>query len=115
MTLDKNGLIWDQNGDVCAVSTKDGSINFLPPSAVTSDYVTGPWSSNSSAQAELSLAGYSAYGCDNATAGAYQMFCFSGTSTPPLPSCTGVALQVLVSCLELADNSLSTVMESSLP
>lgn len=102
MTLDQNGLIWDQNGDVCAVSKADGSINFLPPSAVTSNYITGPWSSDPSQGASISLAGYTAYGCDNATASAYQMYCFS--TTPAQPSCTNVALQVLLHSLYHAYN-----------
>jgi hypothetical protein len=92
MTLDKNGLIWDQNGDVCAVSKADGSINFLSPTAITSDYITGPWSSSGSEQAAISLDGYTAYGCENTTASAYQMYCFS--TTPAQPSCTNVLLQV---------------------
>jgi hypothetical protein len=110
MTLDKNGLIWDQNGDVCAVSKADGSINFLPPTAVTSDYITGPWSSDSTQGAAISLSGYTAYGCENSTAAAYQMFCFS--TTPAQPSCTNVLLQVYF-CLVIANSSPSMAMESS--
>ena len=94
MTLDKNGLLWDQYGDLGCISTIDGSINFLPPSAVTSDYITGPWVSDASEDAALIPPdGLVAYGCDNTTASAYQMFCFS-TSPAAMPSCTNVLLQV---------------------
>jgi hypothetical protein len=101
MTLDQNGLIWDQNGDVCAVSKTDGSINFLPPSSVTSAYITGPWVSDASSGASISLTGYTAYGCENSTAGAYQMFCYAASASPALPSCTGVALQVFLLHIKL--------------
>jgi len=93
MTLDQNGLIWDQKGDVCAVSKSDGSINFLAPSSVTSDYITGPWVSAAQG-AMISLTGYTAYGCENSTAGAYQMYCYADSASAALPSCTNVALQV---------------------
>ena len=94
MTLDVNGLLWDQNGDVGCVSTADGSIDFLPPSAIDSTYITGPWSSdNSQGAAIIPPSGLIAYGCDNTTAAAYQMFAFS-TSPSAMPSCTDVLLQV---------------------
>lgn len=93
MTLDVNGLLWDQNGEVGCVSMTDGSINFLPPTAIDSTVITGPWSSNSSQGAAIiPPSGLSAYGCDNTTATAYQMFAFS--TIPAMPSCTGVLLQV---------------------
>jgi hypothetical protein len=94
MTLDANGLLWDQTGAVGCVSSVDGSINFLPVPAITSQYITGPWTSDTSQGAAIiPPSGLTAYGCDNTTASAYQMFCFS--TTPAMPSCTNVALQVL--------------------
>ena len=93
MTLDVNGLLWDQNGDVGCVSIADGSIDFLPPTAIDNTYITGPWSSdNSQGAAIIPPSGLVAYGCDNTTATAYQMFAFS--TSPPMPSCTNVLLQV---------------------
>ena len=94
LSLDVNGLLWDQFGNVGCISETDGSINFLPPSAATNNCITGPWTSDSSSDAQLiAPSGLGAVGCANTTANAYQMFCFSGA--PPLPSCTGVVLQVI--------------------
>ena len=94
MTLDKNGIIRDQNGDIAVVSKADGSIDFIPASAVTNAFITGPWSSNPSQNAAINLpAGYVPYGCANTTASAYQMFAFT-TSPAAMPSCTNVLLQV---------------------
>ena len=94
MTLDVNGLLWDQNSDVGCVSTNDGSINFLPPTAIDSTCIIGPWRSDSSQGAVIiPPSGLTAYGCDNTTANAYQMFAFSASPTA-MPSCTNVLLQV---------------------
>jgi len=94
MNLDEDGLLWDQNGDVGCISMTDGSISFLPPSAVTNDCIIGPWTSDPMFNAEIiPPLGLGPVGCQNTTANSYQMFCFSGA--PPLPSCTGVVLQVI--------------------
>jgi len=94
MTLDANGVLWDQNNDVGCISQADGSIQFLSTPAITSNFITGPWVSNSSEGAAIIPPnGLGAYGCENTTASAYQMFAFSESPTA-LPSCTGVLLQV---------------------
>jgi len=95
MTLDStNGVLYDQYGFVGCISKADGSINFLNPADVTEDYITSPWTSDATQQAALIVPdGLTAYGCDNTTASAYQMFAFS-TSPSAMPSCTNVLLQV---------------------
>jgi len=95
MTLDfTTGVLYDQFGFVGCISKADGSINFLNPADVTEDYITSPWTSDPSQQAVLIVPdGLTAYGCDNTTATAYQMFAFS-TSPTARPSCTDVLLQV---------------------
>jgi hypothetical protein len=93
MTLDQSGQIFDQSGSVAAVNSSSGAIDFVPPEqAASSGYVTAPWSSDAANNAQISLAGFGAYGCDNESAGMYQMFAFS--TAPTMPSCTPVALQV---------------------
>jgi hypothetical protein len=94
MTVDADGVLRDQNGDIGCVDLETGAIDFVPEADITDQYLTGPWSSNSSDNAAIELGGgYTAYGCDNTTASAYQMFMFTASPTA-MPSCTDVLLQV---------------------
>jgi hypothetical protein len=92
MTLDKNGILWDQNGDVGIIAS-DGSIQFISPSSVTASDISGPWISNSTENAEIiPPSGLAAYGCSVGPT-TYGMFAFASSPTSN-PSCTVVALQV---------------------
>jgi len=95
MSLDAaNGLLYNQNGFIGCISNADGSIVFLDPADITEDYTCSSWTSDASEQAALiPPSGLTAYGCDNTTATAYQMYAFS-TSPAAMPSCTNVLLQV---------------------
>jgi hypothetical protein len=55
VTLDKNGILWDQAGAV-GVVRDDKSIQFILPSSVTSNlYIFGPWKSDPSQGAAIIL------------------------------------------------------------
>lgn len=97
MALDEDGFLWDQAGNIGCISTGDGSVSFVAPEIFAkSCLLPGKWTSDATDNAAiLPPSGYGAAGCANTTSDAYQMYCFSGS--PPIPSCTGVLLQVTLS------------------
>jgi len=98
MVLDEDGFLWDQAGNIGCISTDDGSVSFVAPDTFAKNCLPGKWTSDATDNAAiLPPSGYGAVGCANTTANAYQMYCFSGN--PPIPSCTGVLLQVTLSIL----------------